>query len=240
MTASTKTMTSMSSSPAVTLATTSMSHAYGRGRARCGCQAAQGSPRFVVVTGGPGAGKTAILELARQRFCTHVRVLPEAATILFGGGFPRLDDALAARAAQRAIYRMQVELEAAALADAGAALVLCDRGTLDGLGYCGGAEDAFLDEVGTNKTRELARYATVIHMHTPPPEHYAGDSNNGIRIEDAALAAAIDTRLEKAWAGHTRLRGIDSTAEFLVKASAVLELLAQEVPACCRRTSSSG
>ena len=44
--------------------------------------------RRVVLTGGPGAGKTAVLELIRQNFCKHVKVLPESAGILFGGGIP--------------------------------------------------------------------------------------------------------------------------------------------------------
>jgi dephospho-CoA kinase len=43
--------------------------------------------RRVVLTGGPGAGKTAVLELIRQDFCKHVKVLPESASILFGGDF---------------------------------------------------------------------------------------------------------------------------------------------------------
>ena len=34
-------------------------------------------PRRVVLTGGPGAGKTAALEMIKQSFCEHVRVLPE-------------------------------------------------------------------------------------------------------------------------------------------------------------------
>jgi hypothetical protein len=59
--------------------------------------------RRVVLSGGPGAGKTALLELIRQSFCSHVKVLPEAASIVFGGGFPREDDPLCRRAAQRAI-----------------------------------------------------------------------------------------------------------------------------------------
>src|SRR5262245_64907181 len=46
-------------------------------------------PKRIVLTGGPGAGKTAVLELVRQAFCRHVVVLSEAAGILFGGGFPR-------------------------------------------------------------------------------------------------------------------------------------------------------
>jgi hypothetical protein len=40
------------------------------------------------LTGGPGAGKTAVLELVRQSFCQHIKVLPETASILLGGGFP--------------------------------------------------------------------------------------------------------------------------------------------------------
>lgn len=43
--------------------------------------------RRIVLTGGPGAGKTALLELIRQSFCSHVTVLPEAASIVFGGGW---------------------------------------------------------------------------------------------------------------------------------------------------------
>jgi hypothetical protein len=41
--------------------------------------------RKIALTGGPGAGKTAVLELVRQYFCRHMELLPEAAGILFGG-----------------------------------------------------------------------------------------------------------------------------------------------------------
>jgi hypothetical protein len=58
----------------------------------------------VVITGGPGAGKTAVLELVARSFCPHVAILPEAATIVFGGGFPRHTTTVGLMAAQRAIY----------------------------------------------------------------------------------------------------------------------------------------
>jgi broad-specificity NMP kinase len=52
----------------------------------CECAAVH-ERRRVVLTGGPGAGKTAVLELIRQSFCKHVKILQEAAGVIFGGGF---------------------------------------------------------------------------------------------------------------------------------------------------------
>ncbi len=69
----------------------------------CECREPHAHTR-IVLTGGPGAGKTAVLELVRQHFCEHVHVLHEAAGIVFGGGFPRAADGNALRAAQRAIF----------------------------------------------------------------------------------------------------------------------------------------
>jgi adenylate kinase len=75
-----------------------------------------GAPcRLVVLTGGPGAGKTAVLEVVRRNFHRGVAVLPEAASILFSGGFPRRKDLPGHRAVQRAIYHVQRELERIAL-----------------------------------------------------------------------------------------------------------------------------
>ncbi len=99
----------------------------------CGC-ARPHDRRRIVLTGGPGAGKTAVLELVRQQFCTHVQVLPESAGIVFGGGFPRGAAQSHQSAAQRAIYFVQRELEH--MADGmNTAIVLCDRGTVDGAAY---------------------------------------------------------------------------------------------------------
>ena len=99
----------------------------------CDCRDPHESRR-IVLTGGPGVGKTAVLELIRHSFCDHVKVLPEAASIVFGGGFPRGTGDGARRAAQRAIIFVQCELEAPVAGD-NPAIVLCDRGTVDGSAY---------------------------------------------------------------------------------------------------------
>ncbi len=64
------------------------------------------APALVVLTGGPGAGKTAVLEIVKRNFCEHVQILPEAAGIVFGGGFPRKVTLPVCAAAQRAGRRV--------------------------------------------------------------------------------------------------------------------------------------
>ena len=187
--------------------------------------------RRIVLTGGPGAGKTAVLELIRQSFCTHVKVLAEAAGIVFGGGFPRGEDAGTRRAAQRAIFFVQRELETAAESK-NPAIVLCDRGTVDGVAYWPGPDDLWLS-VGTSVEEQLRRYDAVIHLRTPPAEH-GYNHDNPLRIESAAEAAAIDARIATAWAMHPRLFSIEAAPDFLAKAARALELLRLEMPECCR------
>jgi predicted ATPase len=187
-------------------------------------------PRRVVLTGGPGAGKTAVLELARQALCSHVRVLGEAAGILFRGGFPREAGDEARCAAQRAIYRVQRELEVIGGLDH-ASLVLCDRGTIDGAAYWRGDGDLFA-AVGTTLDEQLLRYDAVIHLRVPDAAQY--NHVNPLRIESAAEAAAIDRRLLDLWSPHPRHHVIAATADFLDKARIALAILADQVPACCR------
>jgi predicted ATPase len=189
--------------------------------------------RRLVLTGGPGAGKTALLELIRQSFCSHVTVLAEAAGVVFGGGFPRDEDPLCRRAAQRAIFHVQRELES--IADShDHAIVLCDRGTIDGLAYWPGPSEEFWSAVGTTLTAELNRYDTVIHLRTPPVEH-GYNNQNPLRTENATVAAAIDARIFQAWAQHPRRFVVNASAEFIDKAARALEILRGELPGCCRR-----
>ena len=157
--------------------------------------------KLIVLTGGPGAGKTATLEVVRRDSCKHVEVLPEAAGIVFGGGFPRRMTDAAVRAAQRAIYRVQCELERLTTDEGIAKVIFCDRGTLDGLAYWPGAEVDFFHELGTSLEVELARYALDIHLRTPAA-HHGYNHHNPLRIESAHEAAAIDERIAQIWSRH--------------------------------------
>jgi predicted ATPase len=188
--------------------------------------------RRVVLTGGPGAGKTALLELIRRSFCSHVKVLPEAASVVFGGGFPREDDSACRRAAQRAIFYVQRELEIAGDSH-NPAIVLCDRGTVDGLAYWPGPPEEFWSSLGTNLDSEVRRYDAVIHLRTPAQEH-GYNQQNPLRTESATTAAEIDARIAQAWSSHARRFIVESSSVFLDKAAQALEILRSELPDCCK------
>lgn len=186
----------------------------------------------IVLTGGPGAGKTAVLDMLRHYLCEHVAILPESAGIVFGGGFPRTREPEVRRAAQRAIYHVQCELEAAFEAG-GSNVLLCDRAALDGVAYWPGPDD-FWSAVGTTGEAMRHRYDVVIHLRVPAEPHYG--HQNPLRTETAAEARAIDERILEAWNGHPRRVVIDSSDNFIEKARRALDAIRTALPACCRRT----
>jgi predicted ATPase len=192
-----------------------------------------------VLTGGPGAGKTAVLELLAHEVCKHVVIAKEAAGILFGGGFPRGRDAGSRRAAQRAIYHVQLEIEAL-LADTNAAVVLFDRGIVDGSAYWPGPGD-FWREMKTSHEQALLRYDAVVHMRSPDGPNGYGHQNP-LRTETAFEARAIDDRILQAWSGHPNRFIVDATPDFVTKAERALTLIRAQIPRCCRQldTTSTG
>jgi predicted ATPase len=176
----------------------------------------------IVITGGPGAGKTALLEVLRRRTGPHVLFVPESASLLYRGGFPRA----AIDPAQRAIYHVQRELESA-FSDG--AVVLCDRGTVDGAAYWRGDPAELWRQVGTTRDAELARYEAVVHLRTAPPSSY--NHSNPVRLETAREAERIDRLVEAAWDGHPRRRFVASEPDFLEKIRRSIEVLHELLPA---------
>jgi predicted ATPase len=204
--------------------------------AACACELVH-RPRLVVLTGGPGAGKTAVLEVAQRELCRHVVVLPEAASILWRGQFPRRDSLPARKATQRSIAKLQIELERMTIEEGHAALILCDRGTLDGLAYWPGEPDEYLAELGSSRARELGRYDAVIHMRTPPAHN--GYTRSPYRTETAEEAVRIDEQILSAWSGHPHRFVIDSQVDFLAKLRGALAAIRLEVPSCCATAGTS-
>jgi hypothetical protein len=127
---------------------------------------------------------------------------------------------------------VQRELERWAIEEGQAGLAVCDRGTLDGLAYWPGSPETFFADLGTTLERELARYAAVIHLRTPPAAQY--NHVNPLRTESAREAAAIDDQIARIWSHHPQRFVVENSTDFFEKASHALELVSQEVPPCCR------
>ncbi len=202
------------------------------GEGLCSCKSGQHKPKLIVLTGGPGAGKTAILELARREFCEHVGVLPESAGIVFGGGFWRIKTDSARKAAQRAIFNVQKETESIVRSDSRWALGLCDRGSLDGLAYWPETEESYWRELKTSLKAEYENYEAVVHLRTPSTE-MGYNQKNHLRIETAQEALEIDRRIASVWKEHPRYEQVSSAAHFLDKAKFAIELVRSHIPACC-------
>jgi len=182
----------------------------------------------IIFTGGPSGGKTSIIDMAVRRFGKKLAVVPEAATILYAGGFPRKPGPEAMRHIQRAIYYTVRELEDMTAATSGAPVALCDRGTLDGMAYWPEGEPGFLSSVGSERGAEFARYALVLHLR--PPRAAQSYQLSGMRVESHKHAMELDQRIEEVWQGHPNRFIIDENSDFLLKANKVLEILDAAVP----------
>ncbi len=124
-------------------------------------------------------------------------------------------------------------LKEAADADKTPVIVLCDRGTVDGMAYWPSPGDLW-SAVGTTREAELARYDAVIHLRTPGPTSGYNHSNP-LRVESGTQAMALDESIAAAWEPHPHRFVIESAADFLDKAYQVLQTLHRELPHCCRQ-----
>lgn len=173
--------------------------------------------RRVVVTGGPGGGKTTAVDLFRREIGDQVVVVPEAATLLFAGGFPRATDEALLRCTQRTIFEVQRGLETAQAQLYPGRLLLCDRGTVDGAAYWPGDPDGFFAAMGTTLEAELGRYDAVLFFETAAAGGHGIETGNRYRNEDAATAVALDRRLRALWEHHPAFKLIANHQSFVSK-----------------------
>jgi predicted ATPase len=179
----------------------------------------------IVLTGGPGGGKTTAADMLRRELGDRIVIVPEAATILFAGGFPRSTQWEANRAAQSAIFHVQRNLEDVQSALFPERVLLCDRGTVDGAAYWYDGEEAFFHYVGTTLDAELARYDAVVFFETAAVAGMSIEGGNPVRNETLSQAVELDARLRKLWQRHPRFTLIPHTTSFLKKIVGALGIL---------------
>jgi len=182
-------------------------------------------PLRIALTGGPGAGKTTAADLFRREIGDRVIVVPEAATILFAGGFPRVTEDAAERSLQRAIFEVQHSLEDVQAARYPDRILLCDRGSVDGAAYWpDGAAEFFATMNSTHET-ELARYDVVLFFETSAVGGIRFEGGNRYRTENNDEAVALDRRLRELWAPHPRFHLVPHSTSFIRKVNVGLSIL---------------
>lgn len=182
----------------------------------------------IVITGGPGAGKTVISRHFASTYPDRFVSVPEAATQLYDALQTRWDrlDVPARRDVQRKIYQLQIDQEQRTLAEHPRHILLLDRGTIDGAAYWPEGPADYWRDVGSSSPVELARYDAVIWMQSSAALGlYDGDSSNPRRFEHPQAAIASGELLVGLWKDHPVLRKVDAYRQLTDKIAAVQQVL---------------
>ena len=180
----------------------------------------------IVLTGGPGGGKTTAADLFRREIGERVVVVPETATMLFTGGFPRVGDPKARAATQQAIFHAQVALEDIQGALYPGRVLLCDRGTIDGAAFWPAeAPEGFFETMETTLEEELQRYDAVIFFESAAVGDISIEGGNPTRTESNEEARQLDMRLREIWSRHPNFHFIPHSTSFFAKLGQGLERL---------------
>jgi predicted ATPase len=180
--------------------------------------------RRIVLTGGPGAGKTVVSHQIASENPDQFILVPEAATQVYDALQTRWDRLTldGRQDVQRRIYQLQIEQEDRIASEYPNKILLLDRGTIDGAAYWPHGPDDYWRDLGTTLDAELSRYDKVIWMQTcAAVGAYDGDQSNTCRFEDADAAIASGNLLAMLWSGHPRLIRVDAFADLRDKITAV-------------------
>jgi predicted ATPase len=186
--------------------------------------------RRIVLTGGPGAGKTVISRHIAQQDPHRFLLVPEAATQVYEHLRTRWDllDLPGRRDVQRRIYRLQTEQEARLAKEHPDKILLLDRGTMDGAAYWPEGPAEYWRDLGTTSESELARYDAVIWLQTGAVLGcYDGDASNACRFEAPEAAIASGNLLAELWGHHPRLFKVEAYPTLDEKIASVQSRLEQ-------------
>jgi predicted ATPase len=183
----------------------------------------------IVLTGGPGGGKTTAADLFRRELGERVVIVPESATTLFSGGFPRVDDYEAIKSTQLAIYHVQKNIEEVQSCLYPDRILLCDRGTLDGVAYWPNSEEHFFEFLNTQYEAELGRYDAVLFFETAAVGGIDIEGGNPIRNESIERAVELDRKLKGIWDKHPNFIFVPHDKSFIKKIMAGLGELSKLV-----------
>lgn len=171
----------------------------------------------IVITGGPGGGKTTALDLFRRELLGEVVVVPESATAIFESGVKRSEDFEVIKLVQKTIFDYQKNIESIYEVQNSSKVLLCDRGSLDGLAYWPNSDDSFFEMTNTSFERELKNYDAVIFFETAAKMGGDISTNNPYRNESNEKSIELDHKLRKIWEKHPEFYLVKSEDSFVGK-----------------------
>ena len=177
----------------------------------------------VVLTGGPSSGKSTICRQVKEYFDLKIQSCPEAAEMLFRGGFPRVENEIGLYERQYAIFHLQKALsQLAPSLNPNAEVIIYDRGLLDGLCYWPGSWQNFADkmQIDIDQTRET--YDLVIQLGVAHSDDY---QNSAFRPEDQQTSLDMEQKLIKIWEGHRNYHFVPYTVNWDDKLKSCLDLI---------------
>lgn len=190
---------------------------------------------LLVVSGGPGGGKTEFLKVVPTEFGELVEIAKEQASATLDT-FPRPGQDIELTEElnwflQKGLYPTQLAREEWTREFAtkkGAKLVICDRGLLDGAAYVPGGLSVYEQILGINASEVLTRYRAVIlfeSLATADPELWEKiKGSNPARYETLEQAIEREHAVREVWQGHPNLYLIGGS-DLAYKISRGLEII---------------
>ena len=165
----------------------------------------------IVLTGGPGSGKTSVLEKIKQVYSSEgykVIIVPETATELMNNGITFKDGSISLLDFQELVMRLQLAKEevverAIELSNSDKVIVVYDRGTIDNTAYIKKEEfEEILARLNNVKSFAdlMNKYDLVINL--VGREDFYTTENNKARSESASEALKLGDTTLKCWLGH--------------------------------------
>ncbi len=188
----------------------------------------------IVLTGGPGSGKTSVLNAINRVFSGEgykVIIVPETATELMNNGITFRDGSLTLVDFQEIVMRLQLAKEEVVdrvieLANTDKVIVIYDRGTIDNTAYIKKEEfEEVMARLNNVKSFSdlMNKYDLVLNL--VGREDFYTTANNEARNESASEALRLGDVTLKCWLGHKKLKIVMPKDEMDEKINEVLNTI---------------